>query len=236
MRAKLATLLFTSAVCTVAASAALGQPLTQPTSSTDGQTAAATAPTYFDQVEEDWELVVLTPDPVAVGPQVTTCMGPSAGPATTFVAFDLNYHEFPSFFPGGMQLQVWSGGQLAGTASQGIAVLNTPGERITWTQQMILGGGNIIYDINNGKSVTWGDFGQGLWLSVSYPSPVISLAGYDPDVSAARSGVSWESNHVKSLTLVRVRYYALGQLVWTDTNPRVVFTSDAAQTDEGGQP
>ncbi len=64
-----------------------------------------------------------------------------------------------------------------------------------------------------------GSFGQDN-LSVAFPAPVNSLANYNPDVSAANSGVSWESNFVTSMTLVQVRYYSCGLLIATDTNPR----------------
>ena len=57
----------------------------------------------------------------------------------------------------------------------------------------------------SGQSTTWGSFGQDN-LCVAFPAPVNALANYNPDVSAAKSGVSWESNFVTSMTLVQVRY------------------------------
>ena len=45
---------------------------------------------------------------------------------------------------------------------------------------------------------------------------------YSPDVSATKSGVSWESNFVTSMTLVQVRYYSNGLLVATDSVARPV--------------
>src|SRR5438309_1662259 len=90
-----------------------------------------------DQVEEDWELVVAATDFDAVGPQITTSMGPSADPTSSpFVAFDLNYREYPDYTAGGMQVQVWSGKQLVTTATQEYAQLNTANETVTWTQRM----------------------------------------------------------------------------------------------------
>jgi hypothetical protein len=182
-------------------------------------------PGLFDTVEEDWSVVVANPDPLGVGPQITTCMKPGSDASSPFVAFDMNYREYPVFSPGGMQLQVWSSGQVLSTSTQGSALFNTTGETVTWTQRMSLSGNSISYDIDNGQSTTWGKFGQGSLLSVSFPTTLGSLNGYDPDKSASASGVTWESNFVTSLTLVQVRYYANGQLLWTDTNPRVVIGS-----------
>jgi hypothetical protein len=180
--------------------------------------------TEADRVEEDWELVVAAPDFVAVGPQITTSMCPLSDFAlASFVAFDLNYREYPSFVPGGMQLQVWSGMQLLNTSSQGSTQLSTTNETITWTQRMSVANGVITYDIVYGDSTSWGKFGQGEGqLGVTYPTTLISLVGYSPAASVAHSGVSWQSDHVTSMKLVRVRYYAAGVLLTTDTTPRTI--------------
>jgi hypothetical protein len=176
-----------------------------------------------DAVEEDWKLVVANPDQLSVGPQITTVMSPIGDLSVPFFAFDMNYREYPFFAPGGMQVQVWSGGNVTGTSSQGNALLSNPNETITWTQRMSVGNGVVSYDINNGQSTSWGSFGQGSNLTASYQSTAGSLAAYSPDVSAAKSGASWQSNRVTSLKLVQVRYYANGQLISTDTNPRVII-------------
>lgn len=179
--------------------------------------------TLIDAVEEDWTLVVQTPDTVEAGPQVTTSMRPAVGDTTSFIDFDLNYREYPDFEPGGVQIQVWSGDDCVQTATQQTAQLNTPGETISWTQRMSISGGTITYEINNGQSTTWGQFGQGNGnLSVSQAGSFTDLSTYSPADSVARSGVSWQSNRVTSLTLTQVRYYSGGSLVKTDTTARTV--------------
>jgi hypothetical protein len=180
-----------------------------------------------DRVEEDWQLVVASPDPLGVGPQITTCMSPTGDTSLPFVAFDMNYREFPSFSPGGLQTQVWSGGTVTTYASQGSSLFTEAGETVTWTQRMSLSAGTLTYSISSGSSTTWGTFGQGSLLNVNFATAVPSLVAYDPDKSAARSGASWESDRVTSLTLVRVRYYAAGQLLRTDNNARVVVNNPA---------
>jgi hypothetical protein len=180
----------------------------------------------IDRVEEDWQLVVEQPDIEAVGPQITTAMSPVADGSTPFVAFDLNYSEYPSFQPGGMQLQVWSGTQLGMTASEGTAQFNTPGETVTWTQRMGLSGGTVEYQVLNGQSTTWGQFGQsGGNLDVNFATSLADLSSYSPDTSRANSGVTWQSNHVTSLTIVQVRYYSNGSLIRTDSTPRAISLS-----------
>ena len=175
-----------------------------------------------DAIEEDWVLVIENPDPVGVGPQITTVMSPVADDSAPFVAFDLNYREYPSFSAGGMQLQVWSGKKVLNWASQGNSLFYNANETITWTQRMSVSNGTLTYDVANGQAPYWGSFGQGANLEVTFPTTLTSLAGYQPQVSANRSGATWQANHVTSLTLKQVRYYSNGVCVSTDTNPRVI--------------
>jgi hypothetical protein len=186
----------------------------------------ATAP---DAVEEDWVLVIGNPDPLGVGPQITTVMSPTSDPTRSFIAFDMNYREYPVFFAGGVSTQVWSKGQITAFATQGSSVFGTNNETVTWTQRMSFSGGVLTYDINNGQSTTFGQFGQGLNLQVTHNTDIPDLSGYSPSYSASKSGASWESNLVTSLTLKQVRYYANGQLLRTDTNPRVLISSNDDQ-------
>src|SRR3989337_1098241 len=61
------------------------------------------------RVEEDWELVVATPDPDSDGPQVACVISPVGDLDSVHAAFELNNQSLPSFVPGGLQLQIWSG-------------------------------------------------------------------------------------------------------------------------------
>jgi hypothetical protein len=180
-----------------------------------------------DQVEEDWKLVVATPDVAGVGPQITTSMCPVADRTQApFVAFDLNYREYPSFAAGGYQAQVWSGDQLVQNSTGGKTdQFATANETITWTQRMSLANGQITYVIAAGSSTTWGSFGSS--VNVSFTSSLASLSGYSPSTSATNSGVSWQVNNVQELTLVAVRYYANGVLLSTDTAQRQLVLNGA---------
>ncbi|MGC8641435.1 MAG: hypothetical protein ACP5XB_16340 [Isosphaeraceae bacterium] len=184
----------------------------------------------IDEVQEDWQLVVANPDPSSSGPQITTCMSPNSNPTASFVTFYVNYQDYPDWQPGGMQVKSYgplpSGSSIPPVLdanNSGTGVCETQGETITWTQQMTLSGGSVNFNVLNGQSVTWGKFGQGLGLlGVSFPCTLSDLSGYQPTYSVAKSGVSWESNRVTSMTLVQVRYYSGGQLISTDTTARSV--------------
>lgn len=187
------------------------------------QTSISTAAATANRIEEDWSVVVASYDTDGVGPQITTSMSPVSDNSTPFVAFDLNYREYPGFSAGGMQTQVWSGANLAGYATQGTGQLQNNNETITWTQRMTLGSGSITYLILNGSSQSFGQFGQTNGLAaVSFPTSVTSFVGYSPTTSIKNSGASWESNLVSSMTLTQVRYYSGSTLLATDSTQYTV--------------
>jgi hypothetical protein len=182
---------------------------------------AQSPPPLPDQIEEDWIMVIGSPDAEENGPQITTTMSPTGiYPSDPFVAFDMNYREYPDYTPGGLSVQAWSGKNLLTAISEGSAQLNTPNETISWTQQMSLSQGKINYAINNGTSTTWKQFGQAGQLNVSYDTSLTALDGYSPDVSVSNSGATWQSNRVTSMCLTQVRYYAGGKLILTDKTQR----------------
>jgi hypothetical protein len=193
-----------------------------------GQTSSSTTP---DQVEEDWQIVVTSPNSVEVGPQITTCMSPVSDGSTSFVAFDLNYRDYPSFQAGGMQAKVYATtGDVVDSSSLGDQSFNTSNETISWTQRMSLSGESAVtYTVVNGQSTTWGPFGQaqGL-LPVNFTASITSLSAYSPAYSVAQSGAGWQSNRVSQMTLVRVRYYSRGQLISTDNTSRSVSLGDTS--------
>lgn len=182
----------------------------------------------IDRVEEDWALVIGTPDPDEVGPQITTCMSPVSDGSTSFFALDLNYRDYPSYQSGGVEAAVISkaDGSVQAYSTQGDQVLETAGETITWTQRLSLSGGQATYTVVSGRSTTWGAFGQADGLDpISFGTTATSLASYSPATSVAKSGVGWQSNRVSKMTLVQVRYYSGDQLVSTDTTARSVDLS-----------
>ena len=188
------------------------------------QTSSAT----IDRIEEDWKLVIASPNPDEVGPQITTCMSPVSDGSTSFVAFNLNYRDQPSFQAGGLQAKVYekTGGTVLSSSSQGGDLLDTANETIAWTQRLSLSNGVLTYAIVNGQLTTWGAFGQSERLdALTFTATISSLSGYSPSKSVAASGVGWQSNRVTSMTLVQVRYYSGGQLVATDTTARSVNLS-----------
>jgi hypothetical protein len=176
----------------------------------------------IDRVEEDWELVLASPDIVACGPQITTTMSPVGDTQVQSMSFNLNYRDDP-FATGGLQLRAWDGSSVAAEDSRGSAQCETQGEVITWTQEMSLSGGQLVYVVKDGSSTTWGEFGRGEQIRVTVSTSLTSLDAYQSEESVDNSGPGWQSNRVASMRLVRVRRYSGGQLASVDETPRVII-------------
>ena len=179
------------------------------------------------RVEEDWELVVGTPDPYTNAPQMTCLLSPNAHTDGYYGAFVLNHQSLPVFEDGGLQLQIWDGEvPMSDRKFPDGNVMSQTGETVIWTQSMELDNGILSFEIRSGNSTTWGSFGGQGYLKSSVPSPLESLNSYDPAVSAENSGVGYAGNRVDSLVLKKVRLYTSDGAVLEDTTPRVVHTAN----------
>lgn len=161
------------------------------------------------QVEEHWEMKVREPDPVSVAPQVTNAFAPNCTCHDTgfYAAFSLNHRVDEAgddFAAGGLQLQMWDGDTLLGQkSSERHNVLATPGEVISWKQILNLKeDGTLSVAIRDGRSETWGQFGNSLTLSVS--TTLHCLSSYNPEDSINNSGAVFADNQVAHRILKKV--------------------------------
>ncbi len=175
------------------------------------------------RVEEDWQLVVNQPDVGLNGPQVTCVIAPSSADSG-YCAFDINYCTQPSYSAGGLQMHVWNPYTPIVTSNFPVTgVMQTTNETVTWTTSMTLVDGVLTFQVTNGQSATWGNFGGTDDTTLAVSTAASNLNGYDPNVSLDNSGVSFASNLVTSLTLTAVRFYAAdGSLITQITTPQVV--------------
>lgn len=173
-------------------------------------------------VEEDWELVVDEPSGVKDSPQLATVMSPFSDLDSLFGIVTWNYRELPSFTAGGMQLQSWAGEEFLLSKDFRSSELSTVGETITWTQSLKVNGGVLKLKVQDGHSTTWGAFG-GSEMTLSEIINIGNLDYYSADTSAKNSGISYGANRVILLRVKEVRRYnADGDLISTDSTPRVV--------------
>ena len=175
------------------------------------------------RIEEDWELIVGDPAIDRAAPQVSTQMARSTS-ASRFCNFHLNSLDIPNYKQGGLQLQVWHGQDSIGVTN-GVSsdVLNTSGERLTWTQYLSRDSGVLKFGISAAASQTWGDF-SGLEVTVRGGSA--ALDNYDATYSKNNSGVTFGANRVNSMTLLGVRKYHADGSLETDDTVRAVYPAD----------
>lgn len=179
------------------------------------------------RVEEDWELVVDVPEANSVSPQVTCVISPFGGIESVYAAFLLNAQTLPDFVAGGLQLQVWDGeAPQSDRKFPNAEVLTQAGETIRWTQSMEVVDGLLQFEITDGSSSTWGNFGGQGYLKATVNTTLHNLNYYSPDVSASNSKVSYADNRVVSLKLKKFRVFLSTGEYYEDTTERVVHQQD----------
>jgi len=173
------------------------------------------------KIEEDWQLVISQPDPDTFAPQVTTTLSPVGNIDSTYAVFDVNLRNIPSYEAGGVQFQLSNGNSALVSQRQNTGtLLHVNDETVTWTQRLRINDGQLVWEVVNGKSQTWGDFGG---LALASATDLNNLNGYNSSVSLANSGVGFASNRVTSFKLVAVRAYSAAGLIGQDSDPKVVF-------------
>jgi hypothetical protein len=172
------------------------------------------------RVEEDWGLILNTPDDSVTSPQFHTVMSASGDTDSFYAQVVWNYRETPDFVAGGLELEAWNGEDLVQTKSGRDDPLSTTAETVLWTQVLETKDGVLSFRVENGQSVTWGTFGHGLHLSVAGGPE--NLNNYSPDVSVRSSCVTYGASRVDVLVLLAVRYYGPNGLIAIDETSRVV--------------
>jgi hypothetical protein len=177
------------------------------------------------RVEEDWTLNVSAPEQGIVAPQLATAISPYADTNSIYAIFAINHRPLPDFSGGGMQLEIWNGETAEKyTSYTNDAMLNymEEYETVTWTQVMTVENGNLTFEILNGNSKTWGQFG-GSSLKMEVQSNLTDLNRYSPLVSVKNSGISYAANRVRSLTLDKVRWITSTGQTYEDATRKLVY-------------
>lgn len=171
----------------------------------------------YDRIEEDWELILNTPDGATGSPQIAFEMTPEAGSPLTGI-FLINDRDTPNFLAGGVQVQLWNGDTNTATADFGSTTLANVDEKITFTLYMDRQtAGQLKYGVLKGQCTTWGDLGKAP-LNVSCPDTMNTFTNYLSANSVSNAQIMLGANRVKSLKLIQVRkYYVKGQGKDTET-------------------
>jgi hypothetical protein len=159
-------------------------------------------------IEEHWELSVGEPDAASSAPQVCMVTSPTGNLDGHFFLFTLNHHSIPNWVPGGHQVQLWNGEELVDAKVGPIeSTLSQTDDVIRWVQRTDLQDGQLKFEITNGTSQSWGEFGGQGYLKITVDTDLENLNGYRPAISIEQSGVSFAGNRVRSLTLQKLRWF-----------------------------
>lgn len=185
--------------------------------------ASAVSAQALVRVEEDWELVIGSPDSNSAGPQVTCTMSPHNHINETHFTLEFNHRSVPHWAPGGITLHQWVGEwRIQSMDRPDRSTMQTSDETVTWTQILEAEEGVLTFQVKNGTSTTWGPFGYTNFLKVQTSWSSNHVNGYTPDISVARSGVAYAGNRVKTLKLLRVRGTLSNGITATDETVRLV--------------
>lgn len=176
-------------------------------------------------VEEQWELHVTQPDTDRSAPQTTMVISPTGDISGLHFLVTLNHATVPNYAAGGVQVQQWNGDELidSETVHQG-TVLDQSEEVIRWSQRLDLKDGHLSFQVRDGHSDTWGDFG-GDELRLRVDSSLSSLNQYRPGVSLTESQVNYAENRVGSLTLMKLIWVTEDGQVHEQSAPIPIDTS-----------
>lgn len=178
-------------------------------------------------IEEEWELIVGTPNVSRSSPQVSCAISPLGHLGSLHAVFDVNQRTVRDSEGGGTQLNVYDGDVLLGSSTgNSTGSLSVSSERVLWTQRMSVSpSGLLTFEILNGSSTTWGKFGGKGELIVSVPTSLANLNAYDANATTSQSGVTFGGGRVRKLTLKKVRIYTGNKKSVEQALERVVHES-----------
>jgi hypothetical protein len=182
---------------------------------------ASAQPTY---IEEDWEVVIGTPDPDAHAPQIITAMSSTDRLEDVHALFELNHATLPVYQAGGMSMQIWSSEtNLDYWVHPLQGALRIENEVIRYKMTMKVSNGQIRFEVKNGQSSTWGNnWGIGGFYRI-VPTSQTAFTLYSPETSVKFSRVAFAKHRVKKFSLKASRVYGPnGQLISEDNTERVV--------------
>lgn len=178
------------------------------------------------RVEEDWYVKIGTPEPGADSPQISTVIAPSWWLGGKYAVFDMNCATQPGFSSGGVQLQLWEDDAITQSCSNtNWDSMHFVDEDIRYTTAMSIENGNLVFEILNGSSESWGTFGTGE-LKLQTSTWRDHLNWYDPNFTTWNSRIGFASHRVRRLILERVRYFKSNGTSTVDDAPRVLHQYD----------
>ncbi|MEQ8848845.1 hypothetical protein [Botrimarina sp.] len=164
------------------------------------------------EIIEHWSLSVGGPETNISAPQVTMVMSPTGDTETDYFIVALNHWSSPEFGAGGVQVQHWTGDTASDHANAPTtSPLHHDGETVRWKQRMSIDGGEVVFEVLDGTSQSWGSFAASGDLRLRVDAGVDRLNAYLPAVSLTESGIGYAGNRVSSLILEKLQWRFAGE-------------------------
>ncbi|HEX4591084.1 MAG TPA: hypothetical protein VH120_14195 [Gemmataceae bacterium] len=168
-------------------------------------------------IEQDWTIVLNTPDSTSGFPQIAI---PIRGDVTNQdhgALLLINLSDYPSYIQGGLQTQLWdSTGTvcLAHSTSTATGCLSNSGETIRFTVFYVTSGTGIVsMGIKSGRSLDWGDWTKA-GLTIVGAETIASFPNVNAQDTADTTEILSGSDRIKSMTINAWRTYdAMGKSV-----------------------
>lgn len=183
-------------------------------------TGTAEAGGQYVRVEQDWELILNTPDLSFPSPQIVIPM--KTRPLSNKTAFFLvNHHDFPSFQAGGGQIQLWQDDVQVVKSFEGPTLIRD-GEVVTWTQYLERKDGKLNFGLSAVAGEAWGtNTAETLGGPVSFTDSNPQITDYDSSYSVDNVVIMFGDGRVHSLKLLAVRKYKSDGSVETEAERTV---------------
>lgn len=159
-------------------------------------------------IEEDWEMAINVPEVATHSPQIAFFTCPNANDDDSYFQLQMNYHADTDFSGGGFHVGAFSSGTRVDEARSRTRIpLRIDNDRIRWTNVMATVNGKYLFAVSNGSGDDWGKFGGPEYL-VSMPADDSNnLDKYDYKTSQEMVDIGFGGNRVKTVRLIRVRYF-----------------------------
>lgn len=158
------------------------------------------------RVEQDWEVVIKSPDTNRATPQLALWMRPDPALDAGFLV-TINYQDTPAFATGGVGIQGWHQDACLGSRSHLLGRSPEKDERIEITTFMEIANGKASFGVSKGKSKTFGDLSKAGLTVANVQAGTTSLARYSTQDSVDNCLFTASPERVGMVKITQVRAY-----------------------------
>jgi hypothetical protein len=185
-------------------------------------TATLAAPPSNDVmvVEQDWSLTLNETADIKSSPQFVTAS--PLGPDRCFM-ITWNYHDFPNFVSGGVQMQAWDQDYVVTVNEISEYPLYVDHDTVTWTQVISISQQDCRLRITGINTQAWGTNINSSLMTFT-GAGLANLNNFDSQSCVDESGIQYGHNRVNWFGVTEVRTYSdSGKLLSRDSTPKVVY-------------